>query len=35
MHSVPILPLLSAAVAARVFGVVYYGVLGRKWLVAQ
>lgn len=35
MHSVPILPLLAAAVAAWLFGAVYYGVLGRKWLAAQ
>ena len=35
MHSVPILPLLVAAVAAWLFGAAYYGVLGRKWLEAQ
>jgi len=35
MHSVPILPLIVSAVAAWLFGAVYYGVLGRKWLAAQ
>ncbi len=35
MHSVPIWPLLVAAVAAWLFGAIYYGVLGRKWLKAQ
>lgn len=35
MHSVPIVPLLAAAVAAWLFGAAYYGLLGRKWLTAQ
>src|SRR6185312_6645335 len=35
MHSVPIVPLLVAAVAAWLFGAVYYSVLCRKWLAAQ
>jgi hypothetical protein len=35
MHTVPILPLFVAAIAAWLFGAVYYGVLGRKWLAAQ
>ena len=35
MHSVPIIPLIVSAVAAWLFGAVYYGVLGRKWLAAQ
>jgi uncharacterized membrane protein len=35
MHGMPVLQLLAAAVAAWVFGAVYYGVLGRKWLEAQ
>jgi hypothetical protein len=35
MHSVPILPLLVSAIAAWLFGAVYYGVLGSRWLAAQ
>ena len=29
------LPIILAAIAAWVFGAVYYGLLGRKWLEAQ
>jgi hypothetical protein len=35
MHTVPFLPLLVSAIAAWLFGAVYYGLLGSRWLAAQ
>lgn len=32
LHAVPI---VVAAIAAWIFGAVYYGILGRKWIEAQ
>lgn len=29
------LPIVTAAIAAWIFGAIYYGLLGRKWLEAQ
>ena len=35
MQNVHVVPIFLAAVAAWIFGAVYYGVLGRHWLAAQ
>ena len=35
MQNVHVLPIVAAAVAAWLFGAIYYGALGRKWLEAQ
>lgn len=34
-HNIHVLPALFAAVAAWMFGALYYGLLGRKWIEAQ
>jgi hypothetical protein len=35
LQNLTVLPVLVAAIAAWLFGAVYYGLLGRKWMEAQ
>ena len=35
MHIIPIWPIFAAALAAWIFGAIYYGLLGKAWQRAQ
>src|SRR5262249_39055093 len=35
LHNLNVLPIVVSAVAAWIFGAIYYGVLGPRWMAAQ